>query len=174
VTPPSADPVLKTTPTPTPTDSQKKSPRGNILMALGDIGMSSDKSSGKMYYKFTVNSIAPVTCTREYHYPSENGVLVAVDMTIETTPELADSTDPNLRFSGSNFKYVAVNGTTFNGSLGTFAAFACLPDAETFPSNGMGPAEKVTAKVVLDLPAANGILILKSNPFSSSGFEYNF
>jgi hypothetical protein len=36
----------------------------------------------------------------------------------------------------------------------------------------MGPAEKVTAKVVLDLPSDHGILVLKSG--ISGGFEYSF
>lgn len=174
ITPPSADPIPKYTPTPapTPTDAQKKSPRGNILMSVGDTGTSSSKANGNLLYKFTVNSIAPITCNQEYARPSENGALVAVDVTVETTPELAESSYPKFNLSGYDFKYISANGTTFNGNLTTIATYGCIPDAETFPSGGMGPAEKVSAKVLLDLPAPSGILVISHN--LSGGFEYNF
>ena len=41
-----------------------------------------------------------------------------------------------------------------------------------FPSAGMGPAEKLEGKVVLDLPAAHGILVVKAG--LTGGFEYTF
>lgn len=171
VTAPSSAPVVKSTPTPAP-DSVKKSPRGNLMMEGGDIGTISAGSVGKVTTKFTVNAIQPVACNQEYSHAAENGNIIAVDMVVETTPELAQSTYPKYTLSGYDFKYIADNGTTFNGNLSTIATYSCIPDSEVFPSAGMGPAEKITAKVLLDVPAPHGILVLKSG--ISGGFEYKF
>lgn len=172
VSAPSAAPVVKTTPSPTPSLDDKKSVRGNLLMQGGDIGTISDRSTNKVGTKFTVNAITAGVCDQQYSRPAENGQIVFIDITVETTPELAESSFPKFDISGHDFKYIAENGTTFNGSLSTVATYSCIADSATFPSGGMGPAEKVTAKVVLDLPAAHGILVLKSG--LSGGFEYSF
>ncbi len=172
VTAPSVEPVTKSTPTPAPADDVETNSRGNLVMAFGDIGTISDGKSGDVHTEFTVNSITPVTCTEPYARPSENGNVVAVDITVETTPELAQSAYPKFTLSGFDFKYIAANGTTFNGSLASIATYSCIPDAEQFPSAGMGPGEKVTGKVVLDVPAATGLLVFESG--LKGGFEYKF
>lgn len=166
VSAPSSAPVPK----PTPTSDEKKSVRGNLLMEVGDTGLVSE--GGKTTTKFTVNSIAPGACTDKYSRPAENGHIVFVDIAVETTPELAESSYPKYTLSGHDFKFIAANGTTFNGDLSSIATYSCIPDADTFPSGGMGPAENITAKVVLDLPAPNGILVLESG--YKGGFEYKF
>jgi hypothetical protein len=165
---PSSAPVPK----PTPTQDSKKSVRGNLLMEVGDTGLIQAGSTGKTTTKFTVNSIAPGTCNQKYSRAAENGQIVLVDIAVETTPELAQSSYPKYTLSGYDFKFIADNGTTFNGNLSTGATYSCIPDAEVFPSGGMGPAEKITAKVVLDVPAAHGILVIESG--LSGGFEYKF
>jgi hypothetical protein len=172
VSAPSAAPVVKNTPSPSPSLDVKKSVRGNLLMQGGDIGTISDRSTNKVGTKFTVNAITPGACDQPYSRPAENGQIVFIDITVETTPELAESSFPKFDISGHDFKYIAANGTTFNGSLSTVATYSCIADSATFPSGGMGPAEKVTAKVVLDLPSDHGILVLKSG--ISGGFEYSF
>jgi hypothetical protein len=166
VSAPSSAPVPK----PTPTVDEKKSVRGNLLMEGGDTGLISE--SGKTTTKFTVNSIAAGACNQKYSRAAENGQIVFVDIAVETTPELAQSSYPKYTLSGYDFKFIHDNGTTFNGNLSTSATYSCIPDAETFPSGGMGPAEKITAKVVLDVPAAHGTLVLESG--LSGGFEYKF
>lgn len=170
VSAPSSAPVPK----PTPTEDTKKSPRGNLLAAVGDTGTISSGSPSKVTTKFTVNAITPAACTEQYSRPATNGQIVLVDITVETTPELAEVSYPKFSLSGHDFKFIADNGTTFNGSLSTVSTYSCIPDAEQFPSAGMGPAEKITAKVVLDLPAAHGILVMDSGSLSSGGFEYKF
>ncbi|MFE8884935.1 hypothetical protein ACFYLX_03710 [Pseudarthrobacter enclensis] len=123
---------------------------------------------------FTVNSITPVACTEPYAQPATNGHLVAVDVAVETKPELAEAIMKNYYLGGGDFKFVADNGTTFNGNLFSAATISCLPAAEQFPSAGLGPGEKAAGKVILDVPAPTGILVLKA-PFSSSnGWEYKF
>ncbi|WP_416430048.1 hypothetical protein [Paenarthrobacter nicotinovorans] len=123
---------------------------------------------------FTVNSIAPVTCTEQYAQPAVNGHLVVVDVAVETKPELAEAIMTSYYLNPSDFKFVADNGTTFNGNLGTAAAFSCLPSPELFPSGGLGPGEKAAGKVVLDLPAPTGVLVLKAPMSSTNGWEYKF
>jgi hypothetical protein len=174
VTPPSAEPVTKETtpaPEPTPTTDEKRSDRGNLIMAPGDTGIIKDQYTDAVHAKFTVHSIKPAVCNGPYPQAAENGHLFAVDVTVETTKELGKSTYPKYDISGHDFKYIAANGTTFNGSLATIGAYSCLADAENFPSDGLGPAEKVRAKVVVDLPATKGILVLQEG---LSGFEYKF
>lgn len=172
VSAPTAEPIVKNTPSPTPTPEDNKSIRGNLIMQAGDIGTISDSSTGKVGTKFIVNAIAPGKCDQPYSRPAENGQIVTIDITVETTPELAESSYPKFTLSGHDFKYIAKNGTTFNGSLSSIATYSCIADSATFPSGGMGPAEKVTAKVVLDVPAPHGVLVLESG--LSGGFEYSF
>jgi len=147
-------------------------------MEVGALGVISSRSTGSVQVKFQVKAIKRITCPPKPYVVGdqgpENGQIIALDMVIQTTPELAESSYPKFTLSGYDFKYIAPNGTTFNGNLQTWAAFSCLPDADTFPSNGMGPAEKVVAKVVLDVPAPHGILVLKTNSLQAGGFEYTF
>lgn len=133
---------------------------------------------GKPTVNFAVNSITPdAPCTGPYPQTAENGHFVVLDVSIETTPELAsdgkgyDTFDMN----GHMFKFVGANGTTFNGDLGTIGAYSCLPDEQEIASSGVGPGEKVTGKLALDLPATTGVLIFKSYLTSgSAGWEWSF
>ncbi len=126
---------------------------------------------------FTVNAITPdAPCAGPYVQPAENGHFVVLDVTIETLPELAD---PNGGYStfdmnASMFKFIGASGTTFNGNLGTASSFSCLPDEQLIPSGGVGPAEKVAGKVVLDVPETTGVLLFKSHLSSGGGWEYSF
>lgn len=176
VTAPTATPIQKYTPTPTPTpkDDDKRSPRGNLIMSVGDIGEISQKSTGNVHVKFKVDSMAGVTCTGPSAEPSENGTVIAIGITVETTPELSERSYPKFTLSGYDFKFIADNGTTFNGNLATRATYGCIPDSETFPSAGMGPAEKVNAKVLLDVPAPTGTLVLSFAVLNGGGFEYRY
>jgi hypothetical protein len=151
-----------------------KSPRGNIVKKFGEGAGVTDMISKKEVVNFAVNSITPGTCTDQYAQPPVNGHIVFVDVTVETKPELADATMKSFSLSGYDFKFVSANGTTFNGNLSTAGSVMCIPAAEAFPMAGMGPGEKITAKVVLDVPEPSGILVLKA-PFSNTnGWEYNF
>lgn len=175
VSAPSAAPA--STPKPKPTEEgQKKNSRGNLVMEGGTFGTISNKATGEIKTKIAVNAITPIACQPpSYGGPAktaENGQIVVVDVVVETTPELAKDSYPKFTLSGHDFKYIAQNGTTFNGSLSSIATYSCIPDAETFPSAGMGPNEKVTAKVVLDVPAAHGTLVMLGN--YGTGFEYGF
>ncbi|MGN7149190.1 hypothetical protein ACTHQ6_09390 [Arthrobacter sp. SAFR-179] len=159
--------------TPAPTSS--KSARGNIVKQFGQgANITDTQHDNKEIVNFTVNSIAPATCTGQYAQPAENGHLIAVDIAAETKPELAEAVMTSYHLSPSSFKFVADNGTTYNGNLGTAATFSCLPDPELFPSAGLGPGEKAAGKIVIDVPAPSGILVLKAPGSSTNGWEYKF
>lgn len=172
VTAPTATPIPAAAPAAPPTTDAKKSIRGNLLAAVGDTGTISSGSTGQVTTKFTVNSIKEGTCDQPYAHAPENGHVLFVDVTVETTPELAQSSYPKYTLSSYDFKFISKNGTTFNGDLGTIATYSCIADAAQFPSGGLGPAEKAQGVVVLDVPETSGILVLKSG--ISGGFEYNF
>jgi hypothetical protein len=174
VEPPSAEPVVKETPTPTPEPADdNRSDRGNLIAKIGDTGSLSDVATGSVIAKFTVNAITPVTCTEPYAQPLTNGNAFTVDITLQTTKELAKTSNKEFYISAANsFKFIAANGTTFNGDLGTIGTYSCIPEDQELPSS-TGPAEKVRGKVVLDLPAKHGILVMDPS-FSGDGFEYKF
>lgn len=169
-TAPTADPVTKQAIAP----ASDKTPRGNIPKKVGEGASVTDSlHDNKEVVNFVVNSITPGKCTEPYAQPPKNGNIVIVDVTVETKPELNDAIMKTFSLSGYDFKFVSANGTTFNGDLGG-SGYGCLPDADTFPSAGMGPGEKITAKVVLDVPQPTGILVLKAPLSNTNGWEYNF
>lgn len=161
--------------TPTAAES-KRSPRGNLIKEIGQPAGMFNPENEKQTVNFTFNSITvDAPCTGSYPSPAENGHLTVVDVTAETTEELglAKLSSSHFDVSPAGFTFIGANGTTFNGSLGTMGSFSCLADAEEFPMNGMGPAEKVRGKVVLDLPEKTGTLVFK-DLYGQAGWEYKF
>lgn len=150
-----------------------KSPRGNLMKKLGEPAGMTNKDN-KQVVNFTIDSITvDAPCTGKYAQPAKNGHFVTIGVTAETTPELATAPFPKFDVNSANFQFIGANGTTYNGNLGSAESYSCLNDAEGFPMAGMGPAEKVTAKVVVDVPEATGTLVFK--PLGAmAGWEYKF
>jgi hypothetical protein len=169
---PSAAPVEKVTETPTPTGPAKSS-RGNFIMKAGskEFATQTDQLSDKEVAKFTVDSIKKGACTEQYAQPAKNGNVVFVQVTVQTLPALAEASFPTFMISAHDFKFIAKNGTTFNGSLAGMS-YGCLPDAATFPSAGIGPDQKASGIIVLDVPQPSGTLLVKSD--FGAGYEYTF
>ncbi|TVU66735.1 DUF4352 domain-containing protein [Paenarthrobacter nitroguajacolicus] len=165
--------------TPSPTASTAKSPRGNFVKEVGSSAGITNKDSDRIV-TFTVNSLTPdAPCTGPYPQPVVNGHVVILDVSIETFPELADPNGGYSEFdmNAGMFKFVGTNGTTFNGDLNTQGAYMCLADEESISHNGrgIGPAEKVTGKIALDVPEPHGTLIFRSHLTSgSTGWEWTF
>lgn len=179
-TAPSVEPLNPQTSSAPPADpAAKKSPRGNIIKEVGQAAGITDQD-GKTLVNFSINSITPLpACTGSYPTPAENGSYVVLDIAVETFPELGTSEYGVQTFdiNPAMFKFVGASGTTYNGNLGTMGAYSCLPDTESIGNNGggIGPAEKVTGKMVLDVPEATGTLVYKSYLTSGNGgWEYNF
>lgn len=170
-TPPTVTPVNASTASETPTatatasavaaasapTSPTKSSRGNLVKSLGQAAGIADPATKKQWVSFVVNSIQPVTCTEPYAPAPSNGHLIALDISIATTPELASAAYPKFGLNQNDFKFIdAATSTTFNGSLGTAATFGCLPNGAKLPVNGVGSDDKITGKVTLDVPGATG------------------
>lgn len=167
VQPASANPSAS----PSATASGPKSSRGNLVKKVGEGASVTDK--GKTVASFVINSIqVDPKCTNTSAMPSEHGHFVALDVSMETAPELAESVVPKFGLSGYGWKAIADNGTTFNGNVTTFAAVMCYTDTERFPSS-LGPGEKATGKLVLDVPTPTGVLVQQQG-FMPFGWEWEY
>ncbi len=135
------------------------SDRGNLIKSIGqNFGLLNEDGSTAADMYVTGITVDPV-CTGDYTMPSENGHLVKVDMQIQTYPGLGYPVYP----SAGSWKAVADNGTTFNGSLASGAAFSCLSNAELIAGE-IGPGESVVGSVILDVPSPTGVLIYQDSP----------
>jgi hypothetical protein len=156
---------------PSASTADAKSPRGNIIKVPGQGASVTDKN--ETVASFVVNSIqVDPTCTNSSAMPSKNGHFVVLDVSMETTPALAQSINPQFGLAGYGWKAIAENGTTFNGDVNSFEALMCLPAAERFPS-ALGPAEKATGKIVMDVPTPTGVLVHKQG-FMPAGWEWAY
>jgi hypothetical protein len=82
-------------------------------------------------------------------------------MDVETMAELKNEQPPTYWVTANDFKFISTEGTTFNGHLSTIATGMCLPQAKLLP-NEMGPAEKATGLVLLDVPETQGTLVMSA------------
>lgn len=145
----------------TATAAATRSARGNLIKKMGQpAGFTSD-DGGTQAATFVIKSIAPIKCTEPYAQPAKNGHFLAATVDLQTFPVLADSSSPMVMMQSPNWKFIASNGTTFNADLGG-NSYGCIPEAEMIPGR-VGPGEKVTGKIVFDVPATTGILAFGVN-----------
>lgn len=157
--------------TPGAGEAGAKSSRGNLIKKVGEGASVTDK--GKTVATFVVNSIqVDPKCTNQYATPSENGHFIALNVSMETDPALAESVNPQFGLAGYAWKVVADNGTTFNGQVMSGPSFSCLNDKESFPS-ALGPGEKATGTIILDVPTPTGVLIHQQG-FMPLGWEWEY
>lgn len=154
--------------------SDTKSKRGNFVKVPGQGVTVIDPANGKTVANLVVNSIElDPKCASPIAEPAANGHFLVLDVFMETMPALAESAYPEFGIShASGWKAIAENGTTFNGNLVSFEAITCLTDNERFPSK-LGPAEKATGKIVLDVPTPTGVVVHRQG-FMSEGWEWNY
>lgn len=166
---PSASATPSVTPTPT---GPAKSARGNNVLQVGQ-GVSVNTSSGKPAVTFVVNAIqVDPQCTGSFVQQPENGHFVALDISAQTTPELAQLVfSHNFSFSPILWKAIAANGTTFNGNVWSFQASSCLPNGQELTS-AIGPGENVHGMVILDVPTTSGVLVF--DPYSGPNWEISY
>lgn len=145
------------------TPTAKMSDRGYLMKEVGQVA-SETTEEGKTTVEFKVKDIdLKLECTGEYAGKADNGHLVGIKMDVHTTKDLYDPDYPGMTFLGGhpgNWKFISKDGTTFNGQLGTGGAGVCLKDTQTLPES-IGPAQKATGWVVVDLPSTKGTLILE-------------
>ncbi|RKQ33753.1 hypothetical protein C1C97_011165 [Kocuria tytonis] len=91
--------------------------------------------------------------------PAENGHLVSVNVEAKTgaaAPFKKAFYGQDFSFNPADWKFVDDKGTTAN-SVMTNPVFNCLDPKELL--RDMGPAERASGKIVLDLPSTKGTLI---------------
>lgn len=168
---PTANATSSPAPTPSPSPTVARTTRGNVVKKVGETAWVRN-NDGSTAVTLVVKSIQvdPV-CTSGVVEKSKSGHLVVLDVDVETTPALADHINKQFLFAIHGWKVIAENGTTANGKFDSFEAFACFPDTEKLPDI-IGPAERATGKVVLDVPTATGILI--NDPEGAGGWEWEY
>lgn len=148
--------------------------RGNLVKDIGEAaGILGE--NGEPLATFVVNSITPdVICTEDYVEPAQNGVFLAVDVSVQTSPAMAepDSILTSFDMSSAMFRTIAPNGTSSNASADTSATLFCLDDSVLLPSS-IGPGENVRGIVLLDVETPSGILIYEDY-WTDSGWEWNY
>ncbi|MBG6181673.1 hypothetical protein [Arthrobacter sp. CAN_A1] len=121
-------------------------------------GIFNSKDRSTNVIDFTVSSIAPTQCTEEYAQPPVNGHYLAVQLDVETQPELKDELGGSFYADAGAWKFIQTDGTTFNGML--FGnSYGCLPETAILPQS-IGPGETAAGTVLLDVPALEGTLVL--------------
>lgn len=142
---------------------EDKTTRGNLVKNVGQTEVITS-DNGEPVVSFTISSIAlDVPCTNEYAVPPQNGHFLTLEMTIETSAELAEEINPFFLLGDKAWKAISPDGTTSNAEPATGAALSCFAEAEVLPSI-IEPGEKATGKVVLDVEDSQGILILDYTP----------
>jgi hypothetical protein len=165
-------PTASASPTATPSVTAPKSARGNVIKTVGQPGWLS-LPSGEKTMSFVVKNITvDSACTSPYPQTPQNGHFISVAIDVETTPRLAEGINKFVWFGAQSWKLIADNGTTYNGSLDSGPAYGCLNDSERIPSK-IGPAEKVSGTLVLDVPVTSGTLIFESTG-GGGGWEWAF
>lgn len=168
---PTVEPATTPSETPEPDQPRDESERGNLIKEVGETFGLGSPDSGEPPVTFSVTAIeVDPECTNEWAEPSEYGHFVKIDLEGETTSELADI-GGGLWWGSVAWDVIAENGTTMNGSPATSAAWSCLPDSDTLPQE-IGPAERVSGSIVLDVPTPSGIVILTDNPDAAWEWEY--
>lgn len=145
-----------------PTDAPSLSPRGNVVKQIGEDAGIID-GNGERLVNFVVNSISTnVVCTEESVQPAENGLFVAVDVSVQTSPAMAepDALISTFDMSPSMFSAISPRGISSNADPGTFASFTCLDDSALLPSS-IGPGENAEGIVLLDLEYPSGVLVFE-------------
>ncbi len=197
--PSSPDPEARTTaePLPSPTPSQAPDPtppppppaptqaappppagtetslRGNLVKQVGERAGIRD-ATGEYLVSFTVNTISvDIPCTEDWADPPQNGHFVALDVSVETSPNMLGS-DLIQQFSMSSYAFDAIkaDGFTSNAGADSTATLFCLADSVLLPGD-IGPGQKANGIVLLDVEDPSGVLIYEDYG-TDSRWEYSY
>lgn len=152
---------------------QERSDRGNLIKKVGQTAGLSN-TNGEQSVNFMVTDInTKLKCNTDYPVKADNGHLIAVKMDVEVKKNFADPDYPGQTFptDSSSWKFISTDGTTFNGSLTTDGSINCLENKQTLPFDGIGPSQKASGWIVLDVPSTTGTLIFSY--FDGSGWEWD-
>ncbi len=150
------------------------SPRGNRVAALGEevpLAAEGDTVTATV----TIDEVTvDAPCTGDYPAQDgpENGHFVRLDLRAATVPTDYPGAVSDVSFNNSYMRFIGPDGVTFNGPLGTFAAFSCLAESEQLPST-LGPGQQFAGSIMIDVPATSGTIIYE-NTTGGSGIEWGF
>lgn len=150
------------------------SPRGNLVKQIGEPAGIID-GNGERLVDFVINSVSPnVQCTEELAEPAENGLFIAVDVSVRTSPAMTapDALVPSFDMYASLFRTISPEGISSNSDPGTLATLLCLDDAALLP-NSIGPGENARGIVLLDVEHPSGTLIFE-DLYTGSSWEWNY
>ncbi|MCP3425013.1 hypothetical protein NBM05_02940 [Rothia sp. AR01] len=149
-----------------------RSDRGYLVKEIGQPSYIND-SSGTPAVTFVVTDVvADPVCSAPYAAAPENGHLVRVDVEVETGSAASLEElfyGDSYYFSASDWRFVDTEGVRAN-TTDTVASWSCLEPSEQLPID-IGPGERVTGSVVLDLPSTAGTLIYVQ-PLIDDGWEW--
>ncbi|TYD00089.1 hypothetical protein FQ377_01060 [Arthrobacter echini] len=131
-------------------------------------------ADGEYLVSFTVNDIAvDVQCTESFADAPENGHFVALDVSVETSPNMLNS-DLIQQFSMSSYTFQAIgpDGVTSNAGADSVATLFCLDDSVLLPTD-IGPGEKAQGIVLLDVENPSGTLVYEDY-WTDSAWEYSY
>lgn len=171
--PPPPAPAPPAPPAPPAQPGTQTSIRGNLIKQIGETAGIRD-ANGEYLVTFVVNSISNnVVCSGPYAGPSENGVFVAVEMSVQTSPNMLNSDlIESFSIDASGFTAIGPDGVTSNVSPYTAASLSCLSEADSLPTT-IGPGENVRGKVLLDLQSPSGTLVFE-DWWTDSAWEWTY
>lgn len=158
---------------PAPGGNTQTSARGHLIKQVGELAGIRDEG-GEYLATFTVNDIiVDVPCTDELADPPQNGHFVALDVSVETSPNMLNS-DLIQQFSMSSLTFQAIDpdGVTSNAGTDSWATLFCLDDSVQPPGN-IGPGEKANGLMLLDVENPKGILIYEDF-WTDNAWEYAY
>lgn len=140
-------------------ESHGTSERGNLIKHVGDWAGIGPVGTEDMSVTFKIDKIElGAKCTSSYAEKPKYDQFVALEISIETFPELKDNGGD---FSMSSFDFGAFtsDGTRINDTQGN--SWAC-EDVETQIPSNIGPGEKVKGRIILDLPKDASVITFSS------------
>lgn len=171
--PPAAAPTQAAPPPAAAPANPQTSPRGNLVKQVGELAGIKD-ATGEYLAAFTVNDIiVDIPCTDELASAPENGHFVALDVSVETSPNMLNSDlIQQFSMSSSTFQAIGPDGTTSNAGTDSAATIFCLDNSVLLPST-IGPGEKANGLVLLDVQQPSGTLIYQDY-WTDSAWEYTY
>lgn len=169
--PPAETEVPIETPEPTiePAPESPESERGYLIKEIGQEASLTGYDQEELVV-FTVDAIErDPTCTSGYPETPINGHYLAVTITAQTFPALANNEIGTVSFTEWAWEAYSSSGVRLNDPVGT--GYSCLSNGEMMPSE-IGAGQKVTGTIVLDVADLHGTVAYM--PYTGIGWEWSY
>lgn len=154
-----------TEPSPQPPESE----RGYLLKEIGEeAGLTGYDDENLV--SFTVDAIErDPECSSAYSEKPANGHYLAITVTAQTFPELAEYESGSISFSEWNWEAYSAESVRLNDPVGN--GYTCLSTGEMLPAD-IGPGQKVTGKIMLDVADLHGTVAFVA--YGYIGWEWSY